>query len=158
MLKIQILSSESADLEAVKQLFHLYALELNENICFQNFDEELSDPLKKYGGENGLLLTGKWNNELAGCVAYTRLNIPGTCEMKRLFVLPAFRGEGVGKELAEAIIEHARKDGFKSMVLDTLEKLGSAVKLYEKLGFKERTAYYNNPLNGVIYMEKPLNY
>lgn len=158
MLKIKILSSESADLEAVKQLFHLYALELNENICFQNFDEELNQPLKKYGGKNGLLLAGKWNNELVGCVAYTRLDIPGTCEMKRLYILPAFRGEGVGKELAAAIIEYARKDGFNTMVLDTLEKLKAAVKLYKKLGFKERSAYYNNPLNGVIYMEKSLNY
>lgn len=156
MINIEIVSDQSPHLEKVRELFNAYLKELNENICFQNIDDEFKNPLSKYGGGKGLLLIAQWNNEVVGCVAYTKLEEPFTCEMKRLFVLPEYRKYKIGKALAEAIIQKARDNGYHKMVLDTLEKLNSAIQLYYKLGFKETTAYYHNPLKGVIYMEKSL--
>lgn len=157
MIKIEILSKQIPDLEIVTQLFQEYARELDENICFQNFDDEVKNPLLKYGGDKGLLLIAKWNDSIVGCVAYTKLEEAYTCEMKRLYVKPEYRDKKIGIALALAIIEHAKQNGYKKMVLDTLEKLKSAIAVYEKLGFKKTDPYYNNPLSGVIYMEKSLN-
>ena len=140
----------------VRDLFREYEKELDENICFQKFDEELKDPLKKYGPPTGDLLIAYWNNEAAGCIALTKLNDEGVCEMKRLYVNPAFRKNKIGKLLIEKLIASAKSKGYTKMRLDSLFKLESAIRLYQDLGFMNISAYYDNPLEGVVYMEKEL--
>lgn len=154
MLRIQKISSDVAALETVRQLFLEYADELQENLCFQSFDAEVKDPLKKYGPPKGALFIAYWNDEPAGCIALQPLKEEGVCEMKRLYVKPAFRKYGIGKALVEQLLEASRQLGYRSMRLDTLERLQPAIKLYEQYGFKVINAYYENPLPVVVYMEK----
>lgn len=140
----------------IRSLFEEYAKELNENLCFQSFDEELRNPLKKYGQPNGALLLAYWNNEPAGCIGLAPLKKEDSCEMKRLYVRPSYRKHGIGEELVKAILPEAVAKGYKKMLLDTLEKLQSAIRLYQKYGFTITSSYYSNPLTHVVYMEKLL--
>lgn len=156
MLQIITIQEESPELDIARELFRQYEEELNENLCFQSFGEELANPLKKYGQPAGTLLLAFWNDEPAGCIALTPLSETGICEMKRLYVKPEKRQYGIGKALVDELLATAIAKGYKSMRLDTLAKLHSAVKLYERYGFQTRAPYYNNPLPGVIYMEKSL--
>ncbi len=154
MLRIQKISSDVAALETVRQLFLEYADELQENLCFQSFDAEVKDPLKKYGPPKGALFIAYWNEAPAGCIALQPLKEDGVCEMKRLYVKPSFRKYGIGKALVEQLLEASCQLGYRSMRLDTLERLQPAIKLYEQYGFKVINAYYENPLPGVVYMER----
>ncbi len=156
MIKIEIVSKESAELSVVRTLFKKYAAQLNEDLDFQGFAEEIDNPLKKYGPPNGKLFIARWENEIAGCIAYTDLQKNHTCEMKRLYVLPAFRKHHIGKALVLKLLETAAEDGFQYMVLDTLSRLVPAIRLYESVGFKPTEPYYDNPLPNVIYMNKKL--
>ena len=156
MLQLIHITEASADLEQVVLLFQEYAADLNENLCFQSFDAELQDPLKKYGPPNGALYLAYWNQEPAGCIALQPLTSPGICEMKRLYLKPAYRKLGLGKLLVSTILNKAIELGYRSMRLDTLEKLQPAIRLYESYGFIQTNAYYENPLEGVVYMEKLL--
>lgn len=154
MLRIIKISTDSAALETVRQLFLEYAAELQENLCFQRFDAEVRDPLKKYGPPAGVLFLAYWNDEAVGCIALQPLSSPGVCEMKRLYVKPAFRKYGIGKALVEQLIESSIQLGYTSMRLDTLDRLTAAIALYKKYGFDIINAYYENPLPGVVYMER----
>ena len=156
MLKIVLVNEEGPELEIIRQLFRDYEAELDENICFQSFEKELENPLIKYGGKSAGLWLAYYNNEVAGCIGLLPLAENAVCEMKRLYVKPAFRKYGIGRALVELILEEARAKGHKTMVLDTLPKLQAAISLYKTYGFTERDAYYNNPLEGVIYLEKKL--
>ncbi len=155
MLTIQNVISQSTELNIVQNLFAEYAAELNENLCFQSFDTELADPLKKYGPPAGSILLAYYNGQPAGCVALQPLP-DKSCEMKRLFTRPNFRGIGVGEFLVAAIVANAKELGYATMVLDTLQRLQPAIKLYEKFGFTNTSAYYKNPLPNVVYMQKQL--
>jgi putative acetyltransferase len=154
MVIIKRISDNNQELNFIRDLFQEYSNELNENLCFQSFDEELKNPLKKYGGSYGSLLLAFWNNEPAGCIALQPLNKEGVCEMKRLYVRPQYRKFGIGEELVKMLLTEAKEKGYKKMVLDTLERLQAAIRLYEKYGFKNTSAYYINPLPNVVYMEK----
>ena len=137
-------------------LFLEYAAELNVDLCFQNFSKEVEDPLYKYGAPAGALFLTFFNNEPAGCIALQPIKLEHACEMKRLYVRPGFRKEGLATLLIQNLLERAKELGYKKMVLDTLDKLVPAIKLYRRYGFVETTSYYQNPLPGVIYMEKDL--
>ena len=156
MLRIQKIASDVAALETVRQLFLEYADELQENLCFQSFDAELKDPLKKYGPPRGALFIAYWNEEPAGCIALQPLKEEGVCEMKRLYVKPAFRKYGIGRSLVEQLITESYQLGYTEMRLDTLERLKPAISLYKNLGFENTQAYNENPLSGVVYMEKKI--
>jgi GNAT superfamily N-acetyltransferase len=143
-------------MDIIRTLFGEYSLELNENLCFQSFEEELQNPLKKYGGPKGCLVLALWNNEPAACIALQPLQQDGVSEIKRLFVRPQYRGKGIGDALVKVILKEAHEKGCKKIVLDTLEKLQPAIKLYLNYGFQNTSAYYENPLSGVVYMEKIL--
>jgi len=155
MLSIQSITTESAELDIIRQLFLDYQQELNEDLCFQSFEAELQHPLEKYGGAKGALLLAYWNNEVAGCIALCNLG-NNVCEMKRLYVKPALRQHKIGQALAEEVLQQAKEKGYTTMKLDTLQKLSPAIQLYRKLGFTETTAYYHNPIAAVVYMEKTL--
>lgn len=154
LISIQHISEENPQLLTIKQLFGEYLTELNEDLCFQHFDEELDNPLLKYGPPKGCLLLALWKGETAGCVALQPIDQPGVCEMKRLYVKPAFRKHGIGDELVKQILANAISLGYKKIVLDTLSRLVPAINLYEKYGFVHTSAYYDNPLQKVVYMEK----
>jgi len=156
MLTIHQIITESDELNFIRTLFSEYSDELQEDLCFQSFDEELQNPLKKYGEPNGCLLLAYWNNEAAGCIALQPLQQQGVCEMKRLYVRPAYRKHKIGEELVKALLLKAVEKGYQKMLLDTLERLQPAIKLYAKYGFVNTSAYYQNPLPNVVYMEKVL--
>lgn len=157
MLKIVTVTEEGAQLDVIRELFREYEKELNENICFQSFEKELEDPLIKYRQPTGIVLLAYWNDAVAGCIALQALPETGACEMKRLYVRPEFRKHGIGRNLANELVEWAKTLGYSVMRLDTLPKLQAAVKMYYAMGFEDCEAYYNNPLEGVIYMKMPLS-
>jgi putative acetyltransferase len=156
MTELIYLQQEGWLLDEVRKLFKEYELELDENLSFQQLDDEIKYPLRKYGPPRGVLYIAKWNNEVAGCVALKPLLEPGACEMKRLYVRPHYRKHKIGKVLVEQLLKDAIQLGYTKMKLDTLEKLQPAIRLYQQIGFLETTAYYDNPLDGVVYMEKEL--
>lgn len=153
---VQVVDAE-VHVNLVRQLFNQYAAELNEDLCFQSFDAELEDPLKKYGPPHSALLLAFVQNEAAGCVAFQPIAEKRVCEMKRLYVKPAYRKTGLGLILVQKIIETAVMAGYTKMVLDTLYRLQAAISLYQKVGFTTTQAYYTNPLDGVVYMEKHIS-
>ena len=143
-------------IEEVKELIIEYLKYLNRDLSFQNVDEELKDPAKKYTTPEGeLLVAVNEKDQVVGMVAYHRHN-DERCEMKRLYVTPGARGKRIGEELVKQIIEHGRKAGYKEMVLDSIEPLKAAVNLYHKYGFEDCEPYYDNPMDDVIYMRKKL--
>ncbi len=139
-------------MEIVRQLFREYEKELDEDLCFQGFEEELAGLPGKYASPDGRLLIATSEGKVSGCVALRKMS-DGICEMKRLFVRTEFRGDGTGRELAVAIIREAHAIGYRTMRLDTLQKLQPAIALYHSLGFKTVEPYYHNPLEGTVYME-----
>jgi putative acetyltransferase len=156
MLRIEDVTTSGPQLDLIRTLFSEYASELNVDLCFQKFDEELDKPLKKYGPPAGALLLAFWNDQPAGCIALQEIRQGEVCEMKRLYTRPPFRKFGIGEELVKRLLTTARTLGYRKMVLDTLEKLQPAIKLYKRHGFVNISAYYFNPLPGVVYMEKEL--
>jgi ribosomal protein S18 acetylase RimI-like enzyme len=139
------------DRATVEALFREYVASLAEDISFQNVDDELAALPGKYARPAGAVLIAWDGSQAAGAIAY-RMAEPGVCEMKRLYVRPAFRGRGLGRELAEELIENARANGYRTMLLDTLASMQSARALYRDLGFVPVAPYYDNPLPGVAYM------
>ena len=139
---------DRADVEA---LFREYVSSLAEDISFQNVGDELTGLPGKYARPTGVVLIARDGAQAAGAVAY-RMIEPGVCEMKRLYVRPAYRGSGLGRELAGELIEDARARGYRTMLLDTLASMASARALYRDLGFVAVAPYYDNPLPGVMYM------
>ena len=123
-----------------------YADSLGVDLSFQDFESELADPLGFY--ELVLLAEN-------GCVALRRIDAE-TCEMKRLYVRPAWRRSGVGRKLAEAVITEARARGYRRMLLDTLPEMGAAQALYRSIGFRDTEPYRHNPVPGASFLELEL--
>jgi len=151
---LTIVQAESeTQISQVRELFLEYAQSLGFSLCFQNFDQELANLPGDYALPDGRLLLAEFEGQLAGCVAVHKLE-PGICEMKRLYVRPQFRGKGLGRALAQAILDEARTLGYQRLRLDTVEPaMKDAVGMYRKLGFKEIRPYRVNPMEGTLYME-----
>jgi putative acetyltransferase len=146
-----------ARISLVRELFLEYAQSLGFSLCFQSFDQELAGLPGEYSPPDGRLLLMEYQGQPAGCVALHKLE-PGICEMKRLYVRPAFRGKGLGRVLAERILSEARGIGYRRLRLDTVEPvMKNAVAMYRLLGFGEIAPYRANPIEGALYMEVELN-
>jgi putative acetyltransferase len=150
---------EANQMAPVKDLFLAYAASLSVDLCFQDFENELLQLPGDYSAPRGALLLAQVNAEWAGCCAMRPLDAAdytNACEMKRLFVRPGFRGLGLGRRLAEGIMDAARLAGYDSILLDTLDEMESARALYEELGFEEVPPYYFNPIAGAHYLKANL--
>lgn len=142
-------------LDEIRCLFREYEQFLGVDLCFQSFEEELENLPGDYVEPSGALLIAEDGIQVLGCVALRELN-DGICEMKRLYIRPQYRRRGIGRLLSQNIIEKAITMGYSIMRLDTLNILKEANRLYESLGFKKTSPYYNNPLPGVVYWELSL--
>lgn len=147
------------DLTALRAIFREYAASLDIDLGFQNFEEELATLPGEYAPPRGALLLAKVDGEVAGCCALRPLDtvdFPNACEMKRLYVRPAYRRLGLGRQLAEAIMDAARVSAYDHVLLDTLDDMEAARTLYEDLGFVEIPPYYHNPIAGAHYLRASL--
>mgnify|MGYP003584064896 FL=1 len=169
---------EPHEIEASRQIFREYANSLDVDLCFQNFEEELAMLPGDYAEPRGALLLALIDASpedangpaqllrgdgrtahVAACCALRPLDAadyPNAAEMKRLYVRPAFRGMGLGRQLAEAVLDVARGAGYASVLLDTLDDMEAARTLYEDLGFEEVPPYYHNPIAGSHYLKVDL--
>jgi len=138
----------------IRELFTEYAESLEIDLCFQNFRQELASLPGAYAPPTGKLLVAGLPSG-AGCVAVRPIDAE-VCEMKRLYVRPAFRRSGLGRRLAAEIIQASRQIGYRRMRLDTLASMTPAIELYHSLGFVEIPAYYHNPSGCAVFMEKLL--
>ncbi len=149
----------ASDVAAACLLFTEYAAELDVDLCFQNFSQELAGLPGEYAPPRGTLLLARIDVEPAGCCALRPLDAvdyPNACEMKRLYVRERFRRTGLGRQLAEAILDYARLAGYACVLLDTLDEMESARALYQELGFEEIPPYYHNPIEGAHYLKVDL--
>ena len=144
--------SSDRDLGEVRRLFQAYAASLDFSLEFQGFDQELADLPGRYAPPAGRLLLARVDGAVAGCVAMRPFD-ESVCEMKRLFVLPEVHGRGVGRRLANALIDEARSAGYTAMRLDTVPSMRSAIGLYESLGFRDIEPYTKNPIAGTRFLE-----
>jgi GNAT superfamily N-acetyltransferase len=143
-------------LDATREIFREYAQGLGIDLCFQNFEAELAALPGDYASPQGTLLLAFVDDELAGCAAFRPLpdaDVANACEMKRLYVRKAFRRFGLGRQLAQALIDLATQAGYSAMLLDTLDDMEAARGLYETLGFIEVPPYYFNPIPGAHYLQ-----
>ena len=139
------------DYDVVRELLREYAAGIGVDLSFQDFEKEVESLATFYDR----ILIAKSGDEVAGCVALRHIS-DITCEMKRLYVRPAFRGHGTGRALALGIIEEARRRGYTRMRLDTLPTMNEAFALYDSLGFHSIAPYRHNPIDGTKYLELEL--
>lgn len=147
-------------LGAARAIFREYAASLDVDLCFQGFEAELAALPGDYAQPGGQLLLATVDDELAGCGAFRSLpdaDCANACEMKRLYVRPAFRRFGLGRLLAQRLLDDARRAGYSNMLLDTLDDMESARELYASLGFEEVAPYYFNPIPGAHYLRARLD-
>lgn len=148
--------ASAPELDTVREIFREYADALGVDLCFQDFESELANLPGDYAEPRGALLLAVVEGAIAGCCALRPMDTadyPNASEMKRLFVRKAFRGFGLGRELAEAILDRARQAGYACVLLDTLDDMESARALYTDLGFEEIPPYYHNPIAGAHYLK-----
>jgi putative acetyltransferase len=157
---IELLTPDTPELlDATRSIFREYAAQLGVDLCFQNFDAELLDLPGEYAVPRGALLLATVDGEVAACGALrpiTDVDYPNACEMKRLFVRPAFRRFGLGRLLTQALMDRGVQAGYSNLLLDTLDDMEAARGLYASLGFEEIAPYYFNPIPGAHYLKAQL--
>lgn len=151
--------STPQELESARDIIQEYVESLHVDLTFQDVQAELGSLPGEYAEPRGGMLLALVDGEVAGCCAIRPLDVsdyPNACEMKRLFVRRAFRGFGLGRQLAEATLDLARRAGYGNVLLDTLDEMESARVLYADLGFEEIPPYYHNPIAGAHYLKAEL--
>lgn len=159
--QIRLVVADTAEwIDAARTIFREYAGSLQVDLCFQNFEAELDGLPGEYRPPDGQLLLALVDGEVAACGAMRSLrdvDYANACEMKRLYVRPAFRGFGLGRVLAQSLLDEARRAGYSVMLLDTLDEMEAARGLYATLGFEEIPPYYFNPIAGAHYLKAELD-
>jgi putative acetyltransferase len=155
---LTIFQVETAEhIATARELMLEYAATLGISLCFQNFEDELRTLPGKYAPPAGRLLLAGSDGRAAGMIALRPVEADGVCEMKRLYVRPAFRGQALGRTLAEELIGQAIEIGYRRMRLDTIQgKMDRAIDLYRVLGFREIPPYYASPVKETLFLEKQL--
>ncbi|MBS0320662.1 MAG: GNAT family N-acetyltransferase [Proteobacteria bacterium] len=147
-------ATTAADIAVAAQLFRGYADSLPIDLGFQGFDAELASLPGKYAPPAGRLYVAWRSGKPLGCIALRPLaGSADRGEIKRLYVLAAARGLGLGRRLAQQVIADAAAIGYRALVLDTLGTMTAALALYRSLGFRDIPAYYDNPVPGTVYLE-----
>jgi putative acetyltransferase len=158
---VVLVTPESPSLyDATRAIFREYAAGLGVDLCFQNFEAELAGLPGEYAPPRGSLQLALVNGEVGGCGAFRPIgdvDYANACEMKRLYVRPAFRGLGLGRLMAQALMDQALRAGYSVMLLDTLDDMEAARGLYAQLGFEEIPPYYFNPIPGAHYLKAQLD-
>lgn len=157
---LPVTAGDTERLDAVRSLFTEYANSLGVDLCFQGFDAELAQLPGEYAAPGGSLLIALVDGQPAGCVALRALpdvDYPNACEMKRLYVRRAFRRFGLGRQLAQRLMELAAQAGYSTLLLDTLDDMEAAREMYASLGFEEIPPYYYNPIPGAHYLKVALD-
>jgi putative acetyltransferase len=147
--------TQPEQVEQARALVLEYVSSLGIDLDFQDFEAEMREFPGDYAPPDGCLLLAVDEQGPAGCVGLRKLK-PGICEMKRLYIRPRCRGQGLGQRLAQAIIQEARALGYQTMRLDTLATMHPAIALYRGLGFLPTAPYYRNPLEGALFFELKL--
>ena len=147
--------SGAAEIDIVRALFREYERSLDVDLCFQGFEAELAALPGAYAPPRGRLFLVRDGDDVAGCAALRPLG-DDVCEMKRLYLRPTLRGRGAGRAVAQRLMDEARAIGYTTMRLDTLPSMKEAIALYASLGFRRIEPYYENPVPGALFMEKPL--
>jgi len=159
--EIKLVQVESEPwIDSAREILREYAASLAIDLSFQHFERELACLPGEYAAPHGRLLLAFVDGALAGCCGLRALadaDYANACEMKRLYVRPAFRRFGLGRTLAEAMLDEARRAGYSVMLLDTLDEMESARALYSTLGFEEVAPYYFNPVPGAHYLKADLD-
>ena len=148
-------ASDPEHYQQARLLFQHYADSLDFDLGFQNFNLELALLPGDYAPPEGCILLAEDAGKYVGCVALRPLD-KQTCEMKRLFLLPPYRGRKIGQMLVNAIITTARQLGYQRMRLDTITSMQAAIDLYRSFGFQPIEAYCYNPHKDASYMELAL--
>lgn len=156
---LDVAAGDEASIDAVCGIFREYAAGLGIDLCFQGFDAELAGLPGEYAAPHGALLLATVDGAIAGCGAMRPLpeaDEANACEMKRLYVRPAFRRFGLGRLIAQALMDRATAAGHSAMLLDTLDDMEAARGLYASLGFEDVPPYYFNPIPGAHYLRARL--
>lgn len=151
---------DDKQLDMARGIFREYADGLGIDLGFQNFEAELAGMPGPYAPPEGHLMLAFVDGELAGCGAFRGLadvDYANACEMKRLYVRPAFRRFGLGRLIAQALLDEARRAGYSVTLLDTLDDMEAARNLYTSLGFEEIPPYYFSPIAGSHYLKADLD-
>jgi putative acetyltransferase len=158
--EIRLATPDTPDLfAATREIFREYAQSLDVDLCFQNFEQELGSLPGDYAAPAGALLLAFVDGQVAGCGAlraFSDADNGNSCEMKRLYVRPAFRRFGLGRVIAQALLDEAQRIGYSEVLLDTLDDMEAARGLYASLGFEEIPPYYYNPIPGAHYLKATL--
>jgi ribosomal protein S18 acetylase RimI-like enzyme len=148
-------ATSAEDIKIVRKLFRGYQTSLGIDLCFQNFESEMEQLPGKYGPPEGRLYLAFDGGQVVGCAGLRKIE-EGVCELKRLYVPPAYRGRGIGRKLVHQAVEEAHAIGYGHMRLDTLPSMRTAQELYRSLGFRRVAPYTNNPVEGAIFLELKL--
>lgn len=139
-------------LDHIRELFTEYVHSLGFELNFQDYESEFAELPGEYAPPDGRLFLAIVDGDAVGCIGLRKIN-DTICELKRMYIRPDFRGKGIGRRLAEIVIEEARKTGYKAVRLDTIDTMKEATSLYRSLGFKEIDPYRHNPMVGAMFME-----
>ncbi len=141
------------DTDTIRQLMRDYERDMGEKMCLDGFEEELATLPGPYRRPGGLIVLGYLQQVAVACGCIRPL-ADRTCEMKRLYVAPEARGQGIGRAIVRRLLREARLQGYTEMKLDTLERMEPAIKLYEDMGFQRCAAYHPRPIADVVYFER----
>jgi GNAT superfamily N-acetyltransferase len=148
-------AATSPEWDEARRLVREYAASLDVDLSFQNFDEELQHFASEYASPGGAFILAEDAGQYLGCIGLRRLSADSG-EIKRLYIVPAARGRGLGRVLVERVLAVARDLGYRSVLLDTLPFMKEAQALYSSLGFRPTTAYRFNPIEGSAFLRLDL--